>query len=201
MRQCDLTLIRTLNSTNKALTSVTGRILPTISLLKMNVPSFFLRCSRLAVLVPNFSDFQKQTANFSPSCDFCANNLQSKLHSHIRSATDLHHSQQNCRHTQYQHPQEKCSTINQRCQRGNYTFYVNKMQNSIGKSCWCHCRSESRRRDKDVRKASRIISPRRIREKPLPHIPHCVLTQKGGPEGLVYGSARVDKTMLILTCS
>lgn len=118
MRQCDLTLIRTLNSTNKALTSVTGRILPTISLLKMNVPSFFLRCSRLAVLVPNFSDFQKQTANFSPSCDFCANNLQSKLHSHIRSATDLHHSQQNCRHTQYQHPQEKCSTINQRCQRG-----------------------------------------------------------------------------------
>lgn len=43
-----------------------------------------------------------------------------------------------------------------------------------------------------------IISLTRIREKPLPHISHCVLTQKGGPERLI---ACVDKTTVILTCS
>lgn len=47
-------------------------------------------------------------------------------------------------------------------------------------------------------KPTDIISPTEIGEKPLPHISHCALTLKGGPERII---ACADKTTLLLTCS
>lgn len=47
-------------------------------------------------------------------------------------------------------------------------------------------------------KPTDIISPTEIGEKPLPHISHCALTPKGGPERII---ACADKATLLLTCS